>query len=93
MLRYLAGDIESGAVDVVAIHDAARPLAGRDMFVDGDLGGPRIRRRDTCVAHRETWPGLAPTGLESLSAGRRAGQSADTAGIPCARAAARLSQR
>ncbi len=32
VLRYLADDIESGAVDVVLIHDAARPLAGRDMF-------------------------------------------------------------
>lgn len=34
VLRYLADDIESGAVDVVAIHDAARPLAGPDMFVE-----------------------------------------------------------
>src|SRR5882762_9270486 len=33
VLRSLADDIESGAVDVVLIHDAARPLAGRDMFV------------------------------------------------------------
>jgi 2-C-methyl-D-erythritol 4-phosphate cytidylyltransferase len=33
MLRYLADDIESGAIDVVLIHDAARPLAGRDMFL------------------------------------------------------------
>jgi 2-C-methyl-D-erythritol 4-phosphate cytidylyltransferase len=33
VLRYLADDIDSGAVDVVLIHDAARPLAGRDMFV------------------------------------------------------------
>ena len=33
VLQYLAPDIESGAVDVVAIHDAARPLAGPDMFV------------------------------------------------------------
>jgi 2-C-methyl-D-erythritol 4-phosphate cytidylyltransferase len=33
VLRYLAADIESGAVDVVLIHDAARPLARRDMFV------------------------------------------------------------
>ncbi|MDT7795596.1 MAG: 2-C-methyl-D-erythritol 4-phosphate cytidylyltransferase, partial [Mycobacterium sp.] len=33
VLRYLADDIESGAVDVVLIHDAARPLAGLDMFV------------------------------------------------------------
>jgi 2-C-methyl-D-erythritol 4-phosphate cytidylyltransferase len=31
-LRYLAGDIESGWIDVVLIHDAARPLAGSDMF-------------------------------------------------------------
>ncbi|MDQ2638514.1 MAG: 2-C-methyl-D-erythritol 4-phosphate cytidylyltransferase [Actinomycetota bacterium] len=33
VLRYLAADIDSGAVDVVLIHDAARPVAGRDMFV------------------------------------------------------------
>lgn len=32
VLRYLSDDIESGTVDVVAIHDAARPLAGADMF-------------------------------------------------------------
>jgi 2-C-methyl-D-erythritol 4-phosphate cytidylyltransferase len=32
-LSYLADDIDSGAVDVVLIHDAARPLAGHDMFV------------------------------------------------------------
>jgi 2-C-methyl-D-erythritol 4-phosphate cytidylyltransferase len=32
VLRYLADDIESGAVDVVLIHDAARPLAGPAMF-------------------------------------------------------------
>ncbi len=31
-LRYLAADIETGAVDVVAIHDAARPLAAQEMF-------------------------------------------------------------
>lgn len=33
VLRYLADDIESGAIDAVLIHDAARPLAGPDMFV------------------------------------------------------------
>ncbi|HYZ69844.1 MAG TPA: IspD/TarI family cytidylyltransferase [Mycobacterium sp.] len=33
VLSYLADDIESGAVDVVLIHDAARPLAGHAMFV------------------------------------------------------------
>lgn len=32
VLRYLADDIESGTVDVVAIHDAARPLAHAEMF-------------------------------------------------------------
>ncbi|MDY6999245.1 MAG: IspD/TarI family cytidylyltransferase [Actinomycetota bacterium] len=34
VLRHLAPDIESGAVDVVAIHDAARPLAGSRMYRD-----------------------------------------------------------
>jgi 2-C-methyl-D-erythritol 4-phosphate cytidylyltransferase len=33
VLAHLATDIESGSVDVVVIHDAARPLAGPDMFV------------------------------------------------------------
>jgi 2-C-methyl-D-erythritol 4-phosphate cytidylyltransferase len=33
VLSHLAADIESGAADVVLIHDAARPLAGSDMFV------------------------------------------------------------
>jgi 2-C-methyl-D-erythritol 4-phosphate cytidylyltransferase len=32
VLRYLSADIESGAVDVVLIHDAARPLAGPDLM-------------------------------------------------------------
>jgi 2-C-methyl-D-erythritol 4-phosphate cytidylyltransferase len=32
VLAYLAGDIESRAIDVVLIHDAARPMAGPDMF-------------------------------------------------------------
>lgn len=32
VLQYLAADIEAGTVDVVAIHDAARPLAGPQMF-------------------------------------------------------------
>jgi len=33
VLRYLAADIDDGAIDVVLIHDAARPVAGPDMFV------------------------------------------------------------
>ena len=32
VLQYLAADVDSGAVDVVLIHDAARPLAGSDMM-------------------------------------------------------------
>jgi 2-C-methyl-D-erythritol 4-phosphate cytidylyltransferase len=32
VLRYLAADIESGAIDVVLIHDGARPLAGPAMM-------------------------------------------------------------
>lgn len=31
-LRVLRGDIESGDIDVVVIHDAARPLASRELF-------------------------------------------------------------
>jgi 2-C-methyl-D-erythritol 4-phosphate cytidylyltransferase len=33
VLSYLAADIEAGAIDVVVIHDAARPIAGPEMFV------------------------------------------------------------
>ena len=32
VLRHLAADIESGRIDVVLIHDAARPVAGPEMF-------------------------------------------------------------
>jgi 2-C-methyl-D-erythritol 4-phosphate cytidylyltransferase len=31
-LQALAEDIDAGRVDVVAVHDGARPLAGRDLF-------------------------------------------------------------
>lgn len=31
-LRFLAADIEAGEVDLVAIHDGARPLAGTALF-------------------------------------------------------------
>jgi len=31
-LSLLAAEIESGDLDVVAMHDAARPLAGRDLY-------------------------------------------------------------
>ena len=31
-LQFLANDIESGAIDVVLIHDGARPLASPDLY-------------------------------------------------------------
>lgn len=52
-LQYLADDIESGAVDIVLIHDAARPLAGPGMMrsaitVARQFGGaiPGVEVRD-----------------------------------------------
>ena len=33
-LRALAADVESGEIDVVAIHDGARPLAGAELFAE-----------------------------------------------------------
>ena len=66
VLRYLATDIESGAVDVVLIHDAARPLAGRDMFVTAlsvarEFGGalPALTIPDVVQQ--------GPAGVESIS--------------------------
>jgi 2-C-methyl-D-erythritol 4-phosphate cytidylyltransferase len=65
-LRTLASDIEDGEIDVVAIHDAARPLAGQSLWravIDtaAEHGGaipvmpvPRLSHRDG---------GLAPAGL------------------------------
>jgi 2-C-methyl-D-erythritol 4-phosphate cytidylyltransferase len=68
VLRYLADDIESGAVDVVLIHDAARPLAGPDMFVTAlsvarEFGGaiPALTIPDV-VLH-------GPGGIESRGGG------------------------
>lgn len=60
VLRYLAGDIDSGAVDVVVIHDAARPLADAGMFTTAitlarDVGG--------------ALPALAVTGLARVRDG------------------------
>ena len=44
-LQALAGPIERGEVDVVVIHDAARPLASTRLFEDVVGGGRRARRR------------------------------------------------
>ena len=41
----LAPEIESGEIDVVAIHDGARPLAGARPVRGHDRRGPRARRR------------------------------------------------
>jgi 2-C-methyl-D-erythritol 4-phosphate cytidylyltransferase len=58
-LQALADDIDAGVIDVVAIHDAARPLASRGLFeeviaaartVGGAIPGrpqPGLIRRDT----------------------------------------------
>jgi len=68
VLRYLADDIDSGAVDVVLIHDAARPLAGHSMFVTAlslarEFGGaiPALAIPDV-VRER-------PTGIEASAGG------------------------
>lgn len=54
MLRHIAADIEDGSVDVVLIHDAARPLAGPDMM---------RAALDTARAHGGAVPAIAATGL------------------------------
>jgi 2-C-methyl-D-erythritol 4-phosphate cytidylyltransferase len=62
-LTYLADDIESGAVDVVLIHDAARPLAGPQMFsralaVAREFGGaiPALPMRGAVTADLSAVP-------------------------------------
>ncbi len=61
-LRVLAEDIESGELDVVAVHDAARPLASRELWTEvldraAEHGGaipvrptPRLSRSDGSLA-------------------------------------------
>jgi 2-C-methyl-D-erythritol 4-phosphate cytidylyltransferase len=67
VLAHLAADIESGSIDVVLIHDAARPMAGPDMFdtalsVAREFGGavPALTVPDVVTMQ-------ADGGLESLS--------------------------
>lgn len=65
-LQYLAADIETGAVDVVAIHDAARPLARPEMFATAisiarEFGGALPALRTEGLAR------LGKNGLESLA--------------------------
>lgn len=63
VLRHLAPDIESGAVDVVLIHDAARPVAGPDMFVTA----LSVAREFGGAIPALPIPDVATTGFESLS--------------------------
>jgi len=65
VLRYLADDIESGAVDVVLIHDAARPLAGLDMFVTALA----VAREFGGAIPALTIPDVVLGGVEPTSAG------------------------
>jgi 2-C-methyl-D-erythritol 4-phosphate cytidylyltransferase len=70
VLRYLAADIESGAVDVVLIHDAARPLAGPGMFVTA----LSFARESGGAIPALTIPDVVrqgPAGIESASGGVR----------------------
>lgn len=64
-LTALAAEIESGEIDVVAIHDAARPLAAASLFAEViDAPG----RRGGAVPVVEL-PGLIGRGLEPVEAG------------------------
>ncbi|MBI5738726.1 2-C-methyl-D-erythritol 4-phosphate cytidylyltransferase [Mycobacterium adipatum] len=54
VLGHLCADIESGAVDVVLIHDAARPLAGPDLMRTA---------LDTARAYGGAVPALPASGL------------------------------
>ena len=78
--RVLAPDIEAGEIDVVAIHDGARPLAGVGLFDAGRRGRARARRR-RCPSRRLA--GLLPRpGRASWSAYRPRRRSAPR---PCSR--------
>jgi 2-C-methyl-D-erythritol 4-phosphate cytidylyltransferase len=58
-LQVLADDIDSGLIDVVAIHDAARPLASRALFENviaaaREVGGAIPGRPQQGLIHRDT---------------------------------------
>ena len=67
VLTYLAADIESGSIDAVLIHDAARPMAEPDMFITAlsvarEFGGavPAVPVPDVVTAVASG--GFAPAG-------------------------------
>lgn len=79
-LRALRADVEAGDLDVIAIHDAARPLAGADLF---------RRTIEAAARHGSAVPAL-PAG--TLSALDGSGPRSDLAAVqtPQAFAAAAL---
>jgi 2-C-methyl-D-erythritol 4-phosphate cytidylyltransferase len=71
VLRYLSADIESGNVDVVLIHDAARPLAGPQLMRTAlatarEFGGavPALPAGELVTAGADG--GISPTGGATL---------------------------
>ncbi len=65
-LRVLAEDIEAGELDVVAVHDAARPLASRELWTEvlasaAEHGGAIPVRPAPQLSHTDG--SLAPAGL------------------------------
>ena len=78
MLRHLAADIESGAVDVVLIHDAARPLASPAMM-DTAVTTARASGGAIPVLPRQTWS--RPTRRPTVAPRRHAGPGPDPAGV------------
>jgi len=67
MLRHLAADIEAGTVDVVLIHDAARPLAGPDMMRAALAAAREFGGAVPAVAATDLARPLPAGGFESLT--------------------------
>jgi 2-C-methyl-D-erythritol 4-phosphate cytidylyltransferase len=77
-LRVLADDIESGDVDVVVVHDGARPLAGTDLWrsvVDAarDVGGAVPVVPVTQLLHADLTPVTEAVGAVQTPQAFRAG--------------------
>ena len=78
-LTALAGRIDAGEYDVVAIHDTARPLASPGVVGTG--GRCRGPEHEAARSRCGTRPGALLT-RAGRSAGGRAGRGADAAGVP-----------
>ena len=78
-LRVLADDIESGDVDVVVVHDGARPLAGIDLWrsvVDAarEVGGAIPVVPVTQLLHADLTPVTEAVGAVQTPQAFRAGE-------------------